>query len=122
MSFLQKVLFFESNFYHIKSGLLSEVHFIRSTTTTTEASLTCGKGKESCRFPFKVGNKTYNQCTYDYSVMTGYKPWCSIEIDENGQHVSGKWAICNHESCKIPPRRKLLKKRVRFNSNVVFLK
>ena len=75
-----------------------------------------------CVFPFTLGanNKTYHACTYDYSHITGYKPWCSTKVDENGVHVSKNadgtknWGICTDETedvavdtnCPIPPRSK----------------
>ena len=43
-----------------------------------------------CKFPFIFKNKTYYNCTYDYVLTSpstrGY-PWCSLETDENNNHV-----------------------------------
>ena len=72
---------------------------------------------EPCVFPFKLdlNNKTYHSCTYDFSHVTGYKPWCSTKVDANGYHIkknpdgSKNWGTCLEDdtSCPIPPRRKL---------------
>ena len=35
--------------------------------------------------------ETYEQCT---SVGNNGTDWCSTEIDENGEYVSGKWGNC----------------------------
>ena len=69
---------------------------------------------QPCIFPFTVKNKTYHSCTYDFSHVTGYKPWCSTKIDNAGNHITGRntdgtanWGICEDvENCPIPPRRK----------------
>ena len=70
-----------------------------------------------CKFPFKVKDKMYYTCTYDYSHLTGNKPWCSVDTDENNNHHNGPdriaingtlkkfWGICDdQEHCNIPPR------------------
>merc|ERR1712051_135315 len=57
-----------------------------------------------CIFPFKVRNKTYHSCTYDYSHMSQYKSWCSTSVDPEGYTL--KWGACFDEvKCPIPPRR-----------------
>ena len=71
-----------------------------------------------CVFPFTLKGKTYHSCTYDYSHVTGYKPWCSTKVDPNGNHVTGRnpdgtknWGTCLEDdfTCPIPPRRKFQK-------------
>ena len=60
-----------------------------------------------CQFPFTLRNKTYYACTFDYSHITGYKPWCSTKVDRNGNHISGgkNWGVCDdNRNCPIPPR------------------
>ena len=75
---------------------------------------------QPCVFPFKLdlNNKTYHACTYDYSHVTAFKPWCSTKVDENGWHVkknpdgTKNWGICTDgteseeekNKCPIPPR------------------
>ena len=72
-----------------------------------------------CKFPFKVKDKMYYTCTYDYSHLTGNKPWCSVDTDENNKHHSGRdrivvngtskkfYGICDdQEHCNIPTTRR----------------
>ena len=85
---------------------------------------------EPCVFPFKLdlNNKTYHACTYDFSHVTGYKPWCSTKVDENGYHVkknpdgTKNWGVCLEEesssNCPIPPRSK--RKSVKRGSSTIF--
>ena len=40
-----------------------------------------GRLNLQCQFPFTLRNKTYWACTFDYSHITGYKPWCSTKVD-----------------------------------------
>ena len=77
---------------------------------------------QPCVFPFKLANnnKTYHACTYDYSHVTAYKPWCSTKVNETGWHVgknpdgTKNWGICTDgteteeelSKCPIPPRSK----------------
>ena len=76
------------------------------------------KGKANigvpCVIPFTLLGKTYHSCTYDFHHTTGYKPWCSTKVDENGIHVTknpdgtNNWGTCLEDdlNCPIPPRRK----------------
>ena len=66
-----------------------------------------------CVFPFIARNKTYHSCTYDYSHITGYKPWCSTKVDDEGHHLHDgeggtvNWGLClDASTCPIPPRSK----------------
>ena len=47
---------------------------------------------ESCVFPFRVGGRLYDKCT---TVGTEKKTaWCSVETDENHNHIPGREATC----------------------------
>jgi hypothetical protein len=75
-----------------------------------------------CQLPFTVRNKTYYSCTFDYSHITEYLPWCSTKVDELGNHISAgnTWGICDdRENCPIPPRCEKIAKFTLL-SNVVF--
>ena len=76
-----------------------------------------------CIFPFKVRNKTYHSCTYDYSHMSQYKSWCSTSVDSEGYTL--KWGACFDEvKCPIPPRRKyknLLEHDFVFNLGSIYV-
>ena len=48
-----------------------------------------GQLDKPCKFPFEVNGKMYYTCTYDYSHITGNKPWCSVDTDENYKHHGG---------------------------------
>ena len=71
------------------------------------------KGVE-CIFPFTYGGITYNSCTYDYSRVFQYFPWCSTKVDTFGEHLAGKnsegaWnvGICeDKDTCPLPNKRK----------------
>ena len=46
---------------------------------------------QQCVFPFSYEGVTYEHCT---SVGNNGTAWCSTEVDENGEYVSGKWGSC----------------------------
>ena len=46
---------------------------------------------QQCVFPFSYEGVTYEHCT---SVGNNGTQWCSTEVDENGEYVSGKWGSC----------------------------
>ena len=48
-----------------------------------------------CIFPFKDYGRTYNACTLDTS--SNGKPWCSVKVDDQGNHISGFWSACSLE-------------------------
>ena len=101
--------------------------FSECRTSGTENPPTCTNCKrpkyyaqldQPCQFPFTVKGKTYYTCTYDYSYLMGYKPWCSVSTDENNKHNTGRtkidgvtkkfWGICDDtDQCTIPSRCKL---------------
>ena len=46
---------------------------------------------QKCVFPFSYEGVTYEKCT---SVGNNGTQWCSTEVDENGEYVSGKYGNC----------------------------
>ena len=94
------------------------LHLILGCRTSKTDSGPIGRGAldQPCHFPFILRGKTYYTCTYDYSKSLGFKPWCSVNTDEKGNHVSGKRTngtktigICDDfEHCPIPTRRTYL--------------
>ena len=74
-----------------------------------------GQLNAPCQFPFILNNKTYRACTWDYSHITGYKPWCSVKTDDKNFHDKGRleidgktkknWGVCDDNvNCHIQPR------------------
>ena len=54
-----------------------------------------------CVFPFKYKEKEYSSCTYDDAVDG--RPWCSVKIDDLGDHATGvsdQWGHCN-AACSV---------------------
>ena len=49
------------------------------------------KGVE-CVFPFIYANQTYTGCT---NVDNGETEWCSTEVDETRQYVTGQYGECS---------------------------
>jgi len=45
--------------------------------------------EKECIFPFTFNNFTYNGCPLDPTDETKTKRWCSTEVDETGNHVTG---------------------------------
>ena len=47
-----------------------------------------------CKFPFIHKGIEHHGCTYEDS--NDNHPWCSLQVDENGNHVTGqgRWGIC----------------------------
>ena len=59
-----------------------------------------GTGRpEQCVFPFSYNGQTYNECITVNDPQG--KPWCSVEVDRNGVHVSNRarWGHCNRRKC-----------------------
>jgi len=56
-----------------------------------------------CIFPFTWAHtgKTYDGCAFDPSIDT--YPWCSTQVDGNGNHVTGqgKWGKCDPDACPL---------------------
>ena len=55
----------------------------------------------SCVFPFNYMDTTINTCT---TIDGDERPWCSTQVDENGDHVAnvGAWGYCD-ASCPGNP-------------------
>ena len=47
-----------------------------------------------CVFPFIYNNVRYAACT---SIDNGGTPWCSTEVNDNGDYIEGKWGNCGPE-------------------------
>ena len=45
-----------------------------------------------CVFPFNFKGTFYFECT---TVENGDQPWCSVEVDSDGNHIGGKWGNCS---------------------------
>ena len=54
-----------------------------------------------CKFPFKYKQRIYDTCitTDDLGSHFGI-PWCSIEVDDFGNHVIGKEVTCP-STCRV---------------------
>ena len=76
-----------------------------------------GQLDTQCKFPFSVKGKMYYSCTYDYSHLTGNRPWCSVDTDEDHKHHGGRdrivingtskkfWGVCDdNQHCNIPTK------------------
>ena len=52
-----------------------------------------------CVFPFRFGGETHRGCTVLASPEEA--PWCSVEVDGDGNHVGGKglWGLCDCRYC-----------------------
>ena len=46
-----------------------------------------------CVFPYIDNGIKHFECT----SMFDNQPWCSIEVDNNGNHVTGQWGYCDTE-------------------------
>jgi len=55
----------------------------------------------ACVFPFKLSGKTYNACTSDLDVDGRF--WCSTQVDNQGNHVTGTWGYCNSKCAGATP-------------------
>lgn len=56
---------------------------------------------EKCVFPFKFNNRIFYSCTNDYDP--GNLAWCSTGVDENSEHVPGRWGHCSSTpQCMLP--------------------
>ena len=52
---------------------------------------------ERCVFPFKNYGKVYFQCTY----LDSPTPWCSTQVDNNGNAVANRWGDCDTDTCPV---------------------
>ncbi len=57
------------------------------------------KKPEKCVFPFTFRGKRYEGCTTEHDPDK--RSWCSVQVDEDGNHVSGKghWGHCDQATC-----------------------
>ena len=58
-----------------------------------------------CKFPFKYREIVYDSCIDLMKQYTKYKPWCSTNVTEAGNHIRGNWGNCD-ESCLSSPNGK----------------
>jgi len=47
---------------------------------------------QECVFPFKFKGVEYHKCTQNGD--SDNRPWCSLDVDLNGKHVSSHWGYC----------------------------
>jgi len=77
--------------------------FLARPGETSECIASGGPGKGlPCFFPFKYNDVVYNSCSNANKHVTNNKPWCSILVDRQGNHVGGRgaWGNCD-ESCPL---------------------
>ena len=62
----------------------------------------------NCKFPFTWGGITHDACTMHSSPFSD-KPWCSLKVDDRGQHLVGYAVPCGKDCpveggciCKFP--------------------
>lgn len=53
-----------------------------------------------CNFPFIYHGMEYNNCTR----VDATEPWCSIDTDDDDNHVTGSWGYCLDESKELVSR------------------
>ena len=69
--------------------------------TTNDGQVVHSQGCNApCKFPFKINGQAYSSCILLDEVM----PWCSIEVDGNGNHVPSTsekrtWGYCDIKKC-----------------------
>lgn len=65
-------------------------------TTTLKDDVVFGTGEKTtgpeCKIPFIYKGKRYNGCTLEDS--SNKRPWCSLSVDEKGEHIGGRWGDC----------------------------
>ena len=69
--------------------------FIRLGSCKTTGGGTTGA---ACKFPFIYKGKKYNGCALVDADHN--KPWCSVRVNGNGEHIGGQglWGHCS-SSC-----------------------
>eukprot|EP00094_Tigriopus_californicus_P006154 TCALIF_05926-PA protein Name:"Similar to snk Serine protease snake (Drosophila melanogaster)" AED:0.19 eAED:0.19 QI:0/0.83/0.71/0.85/0.66/0.71/7/188/824 len=76
-----------------------------SPTPSKDCMTTTGSKNPNkpCVFPFKYRGKIYYSCAWViFHITKG--PWCSTQVDEDGNHIRGQYGVCQPEKCPIPPR------------------
>ena len=56
---------------------------------------------QPCVFPFTIGDRVYLSCTKDLDPAG--RSWCSVETDQDGKHIRGRWGYCPQECVKPSP-------------------
>ena len=82
--------------------------YISADPKEYDDTTSCGAVATTCKFPFKVNEKTYTNCTDDIVVedddviiidKDGTKKqtfqWCATSVNENQFMKKGKWGICD---------------------------
>ena len=82
--------------------------YISADPKEYDDTTSCGAVATTCKFPFKVNEKTYTSCTDDIVVedddviiidKDGTKKqtfqWCATSVNENQFMKKGKWGICD---------------------------
>lgn len=62
----------------------------------------CKTLRRKCQFPFRHQGKEYHQCTDD-GIFDDTKVdfhWCAIQTKPNGEMVTGRWGVCDLETCQ----------------------
>ena len=62
----------------------------------------CKTLRRKCQFPFRHQGKEYYQCTDD-GIFDDTKVdfhWCAIQTKPNGEMVTGRWGVCDLETCQ----------------------
>eukprot|EP00540_Astrosyne_radiata_P019185 CAMPEP_0116867916 /NCGR_PEP_ID=MMETSP0418-20121206/26889_1 /TAXON_ID=1158023 /ORGANISM="Astrosyne radiata, Strain 13vi08-1A" /LENGTH=163 /DNA_ID=CAMNT_0004503793 /DNA_START=30 /DNA_END=522 /DNA_ORIENTATION=+ len=80
---------------------------IDSALDEPESSMATDNGiyQYECQIPFVFQNERHDDCTMDHghvlnpdgteaAITIPDKPWCSVETDEAGKHIPGKWGYC----------------------------
>merc|ERR1719319_47758 len=97
---------FKSNKRKTGAGFRCQIAAVPPTTGTgTGTGTGSGSGSScmtidgpangsSCVFPFNYMDTTINTCT---TIDGDERPWCSTQVDENGDHVAnvGAWGYCD---------------------------
>ena len=86
-------------------GTLTNVECFKSEAVTSPPTRAICEYREcritdtqTCVFPFRVGGRLYDKCT---TVGTEQKtPWCSLETDQDHNHIPGREATCPPECQK----------------------
>ena len=79
------------------NGALTNIDCYKSEATNDDRAVCEYRGcrisdDKTCVFPFRVSGRLYDKCT---TVGTSDQtPWCSLEVDHNQNHISGKEAPC----------------------------
>ena len=91
--------------------------FARGSTLNCRTLATQGgtARPEPCIFPFRYPGEIHCRCRQ--SQRDRSKSWCSVQVDEEGNHVGGKerWGNCDPRTCDHHPVCDTVGKLNRFN-------